>query len=331
MSGFDFGDKFAASSERLEHEKAKRLSASGRLMPFGISFLDDVFVGIHQTDLIVVGAESGAGKTSVAMDIAQNAASKGRRVHLMALEAHDSEIEQRMLYRVFSNMAYQRSEKWRHSISFTDWCLGRCSGEGIDQLLDEAKEIVQKQTKTLYTYYRGASITAKDVARQLHAIRNETDLIILDHLHYIDSEDANENRALKDAIMTIRNTAIAMERPVIVIAHLRKKDYRKPRLIPSIDDFHGSSDITKVATKVVLLAPARDKTATEDWAYPTYMAVAKDRIGGRTKHSALMMFDRRSFSYQSAYRLGQLNLEGDEWSEIPATERLPRWALRAVK
>ena len=61
------------------------------------------------------------------------------------------------------------------------------------------------------------------------------------------SDDPNENRAVKNIVKRIRDVSLAIGVPVIVVAHLRKKD-RIPRpLAPDLDDFHGASDITKIA------------------------------------------------------------------------------------
>ena len=53
---------------------------------YGVKFLDDYLLGIKQTDFILIGAYSGAGKTELAYNIAFENAKK-TNVHLFALEA----------------------------------------------------------------------------------------------------------------------------------------------------------------------------------------------------------------------------------------------------
>ena len=91
---------------------------------------------------------------------------------------------------------------------------------------------------------------------------------------------------------------------VIVIAHLRKRDLRYSPPMPTADDFHGSSDITKIPTKVVVLAraPRNDQAPPHLWG--TYMQVLKERMDGFRPWIGVSGFDVRKREYLPEYRLG---------------------------
>jgi ABC-type dipeptide/oligopeptide/nickel transport system ATPase subunit len=307
---FDFGVKFVHASDRLAEERKHRERLARRVLPFNIAFLDDCCYGIYPTDLIVICAASGAGKTTVAALVSQLAAAQGRNVHFFALEAHRSEIEQRMLFREICQLLF--AERGYVGTNFAEWMYGRA--DVSDAIEEEARARLVEQTPGLKTFYRERRFTPEDITRLFLAIQNETDLIVLDHLHYVDTDDRDENRALKAATKAIRDVALDME---------------KPRLIPDIDDVHGSSEIVKVATKVIMLAPARDRIATELGVANTYMEVVKDRFAGRHYLAALLRYDMRSLRYQDQYILGRINFNGDKFENL-AADQMPRWAKHGL-
>jgi len=312
MTELNFGlGGFKAAAERLAEEAELRRKRAAKVMPWNIAFLDDIALGIYPTDLIVFCAASGAGKTTVAALISQLAAAQGRCVHFFALEAHRSEIEQRMLFRAIRDV--MRERQMRVWLSYAEWMHGRVVPPGVE---DEARARLVEQTLGLRTYYREQRFAADDITRLFAAIQHETDLIVLDHLHYVDSDDRNENASIREATRAVRDIAIAIEKPVVVIAHLRKKDAKRPRIIPDIDDVHGSSEIVKVATKVIMLAPSRASLA--------------DTPGvGVTGLAAVLRYDLQTLQYQDEYVLGRVSFAGDQFEALTA-DKLPYWARRAA-
>ena len=164
----------------------------------------------------------------------------------------------------------------------------------------------------------------EDVLREIY---KQTDLVILDHLQYVDPSDgANENQAYKQIVKRIRDIGLIIGVPILLIAHLRKRDRGQQTLVPDLDDFHGTSDITKIATKCILLSTGNPGDARYIW--PTYMHVPKDRMDGSTRnYIATMGFDLRLSGYEEQYALGRD--EGGKFVPL-GRDLLPRWAVNAV-
>lgn len=313
--------------ELLDFERESRLEERRRVLRYNVAFLDDITRGLLPTDLIVIGAPTGSGKTTMGMLLASLAARKGRRVDYFALEAHKGEIHRRMLFREIADLAWQRELPGRHRLNYASWCVGEC--EEIERAVEaDARRKLEQQLQTMRVFHRGRSFTADDIPRYFSKLEGKTSLIVFDHLHYVDSDDRDDNRAMKRAMKVLSDTALDMGTPVIAIAHLRKKDRYKPRLVPPIDDFHGAGDITKIATRVVMLQKAYDQDAPAPYQSPTYMQVQKDRLVGATSLIALCAFDLRKNSYVDAYTLGKLSADGQKFHELPAG-RKPWWADRA--
>ena len=329
MSDFNFGEQFESAPSRLLRLRQERTECAKKSLPFRISFLDDIAVGILPTDLVVLGAATGAGKSTLGLLMTQAACKHGTRVHYFALEAHEGEIEQRLLYREMSNIAWKNKMEGRHTFSYAHWVNGQCNDIAL-AVEDEARIHLSKDIEQLHTYYRSSKFTVKQLVRLMGEIRSQTDLIVVDHLHFIDNDESDENRGMKAIVKSVSDAIQDVKVPIIAIAHLRKKDSHRPRLVPDIDDFHGSSDIVKIATKAIVIAPARDQTPLERHIVQTYMRVAKDRLVGETGLTGLLTFDLRSHSYHSEYQLGRLNYAGEQWEALAESEH-PWWATKAVR
>jgi len=315
--------RFQHSTHRLRDLRAQRERLSARAVPFHVTFLDDLALGILPTDLVVIGAETGAGKTTLGMLFALNSAKRGLRVSYVALEAFTGEIEQRILFQRMAALAWERSVSGRQSFTYAAWMHGRCDALS-NELEAKALESLVDDVALLATYYRQRSFTVGDVEPLLSSAASETDLFVFDHLHYVDSDERDENRAMSSVVKLLSDFVNREEKPVIAIAHLRKKDRAHAQLVPDIHEFHGSSAITKIATKVITLAPARDRGAS-DYTSPTYMAVEKDRLVGKSTITAIVGFDIRRMEYAPRYELGVLNAGRDKWTPLGPHER-PWWS-----
>jgi hypothetical protein len=317
---------FQPSPGRVRGERRERIQLGSQALSFGVSFLDQATGGIIANDVILVGAKTGIGKTALATSIALHNCRQGKRVHYFALEAENREIERRMKFQIIA-AEYYGSRVHHPPIRYLDWRMGRLDGL-LDTYEDWAEEQLAQATRTLHTYYRINSFTSDDFSRQLEEIKDETDLVVLDHVHYVDTDDdANENRAQKRLVKQIRDSALEAGKPMLVVAHVRKGERaRFEPLVPSLDDFHGSSDIPKIATKAVMLAAAYDAPNKQPYLWNTYMQVLKCRLDmSVSRYVAMVVFDNRRNLYEENYVLGRLVDQGRAFSELPQDER-PVWA-----
>lgn len=321
--------RFQSSTGRLAQLDAQRQRLFARRVPFHVSFLDDIALGILPTDLVVVGAETGAGKTTLGTLFALSSATKGLRVSYVALEAYQSEIEQRLLYQRVSTLAWKQHLEGRHQLSYARWMHGKCE-EVHRQVADDARMELATDLETLRTYYREREFKPEHIVPLLSSVAESTDLFVFDHLHYVDTDDRDENRAMGAVVKLLADFVNTAEKPVIAVAHLRKKDrgQRRDQLVPDLHEFHGASAITKIATKVVMLAPARDRPS-ESHIANTYMAVEKDRLAGKSPYVAAIGFDMRTAGYEKRYELGRLSPDRGEFIALHSLEK-PPWAEHGI-
>jgi hypothetical protein len=332
--GYNIGFKSAA--ERMLDERAQRMEQAKRVLHYGNGFLDDTLGGIIPNDLIVVGAASGAGKTQLATSISlENALVGGDEgtgvpVHYFALEAEENEIERRIKYGLMSAAYYRDGVEGKPYICYSDWRMGK-----LDKVLGEYEERMQgdftSAVKNLNTLYRTAGdFDLKSLEMNLLDIVTESRLIVIDHLHYIDTDGDDENKAYKRVVKLVRDIVLRYSVPVLLVAHLRKKPGGKNQqtLMPVIDDFHGTSDVPKISTTCIMMAPAHDVASAHPWQWPTYIGAVKSRLeGSRTRYAGLVNFDSRTSRYEHAYRLSKMSdlVYRSEFSDLVGAQ-IPKWA-----
>lgn len=322
-------DGFESAPSRIVGERDERIAMGGRAIKFHVSFLDDVLRGILPHDLVLIGAPSGLGKTDLSLNIATSNAANGKWVHYFALEAEPRELERRTKFALLSREAFRIKHSHAAELNYADWLLGKCEhivGE-MNALVD--MQILQSLGK-LKTYYRGAKFDHHDLNNAIQQIHADTDLILIDHLHYIDVEDGeNEAKGLGDVVKTVRDISLRIGKPIILVAHLRKRDTRAKQLVATLDDFHGSSNIVKICTQAITLDRATCVEPSKWYLSPTFINVAKDRRAGAPGLVAMAQFDRRTRSYRPEYTLGRLAKSGTEWEPLGAFEA-PSWAKHHV-
>jgi KaiC/GvpD/RAD55 family RecA-like ATPase len=293
---------FKTAIERIGTEIQARRKLAGNALRFGVSYLDDATKGIFAEDLVLIGAGSGAGKSQLACNIALANMEDGKKVHYIALEAGEYEIERRLKFPLVMQRYYADPNRPRlGKIEFDSWM----TGQFLDQMMAyevDADNFFQRAYKDLFLHYKQDRFGLTEMIESIIVASEDTDLIIIDHVHYFDFDDDNENRAIREIAKTVRAMAIEEQKPIVLIAHLRKRDKFDDQLVPGIEEFHGSSDLYKIATKVVTMAPGK---MTMDGKYETFFRIPKNRFnGGCTRFMGRMLFDPKKGGYDDEYKVG---------------------------
>lgn len=317
------GEGFSTMPSRLAGELEDRKAKAAKLLPYHVPFLDECLRGILPHDLVLLGAPSGVGKTELALNVAAGNAMSGRAVAYFALEAEERELERRTKYALLSRMVHDSKAEGRGDLNYTDWLLGRCE-DVVGPFNDKADHTMLSNFGKLWTFYRGSKFDQTDLRNRIDEVHKFVELIVIDHLHYIDAADnaESESQALGETVKTIRDVSLRIGKPILLVAHLRKRDRGAKQLVATLDDFHGSSNIVKICTQAITIEHASE-ISTPWYLAPTYMSVLKDRRGGAPRLVAVANFNKLTKNYANKYTLGKV--KGTTWEELPMTDR-PSWA-----
>jgi len=322
------GDHFESSNLRIRGERERRLAAGRGRLQFGIPFYDDALLGIYRHDLILLTGRSGAGKTQGAVIIAGTNARAKKRVRMFALEAAPKEIELRIKYQ-FQVRKWLESNRdqlarfptWRHWFRGEEW-----ADTALLPWQDEAEAFFDENYSTLSTYYKeGSRFNTDDLQREILDMKDDTDLVVVDHFHYVEAkESVPENKESNRLITIFRDLSIGLGLPIVVVCHINKE--AEAALVPDQHHIMGSSEIYKKGTTILSMAPAHGVAAGGlVTGYPTYQRVPKDRVGGAVREVGVGFFDPRTGGYGPRYGLGHLNMANTKWLPMKPGKH-PDWA-----
>lgn len=315
---------FRSASKDAHAEFGRRKNMTSKILSFGIDFLNDALRGIFPDDLVLLGAPSGVGKTQICCNIALSNLEAGRKIHYIALEAGEDEIERRMKYPHVCERYYSYSSAPRlGKLNYTDWLMGKYA-EPLEAIEIEVSDFFHKAYRDLFLFYKQEKFGLTQLIESVCYAAGDTDLIIIDHVHYFDFEDDNENRAIKEIAKTVRNLVLDNGRPIILVAHLRKRDRHNDELVAGMEEFHGSSDLFKIATKVITVAPGPLRS---DGTFETYFRIPKNRLDqGVARYCGKEIFDPKRGGYVSGkYEIGRANQSRTKDFEQVPDALYPDW------
>lgn len=288
--------------------------ADGMLMlNYGVGFLDDALTGIMPSELIVIAGRTGIGKTELAISIAKYNATRCN-VWLMALEAESLEVQRRMKYQLIAKefFANRNSFPADLNLNYSDWACDRY-GDKLIALDHLASEVLQEQLQNLTIFQPDFSEFQKSdfCAVYEEAVRKGARLVILDHIHYIAADKKeHEYDHVRQTMWRLREMINKHRVPIIAFSHLHKESKADKNWVPTLDDLHGSSEISKQANQVIAFAPCYALPSSQDKskmvnqsAGTTLCRVLKSRRGqiAADRYIALMKFNLDTRSYSENY------------------------------
>ena len=240
-------------------------------IPCGIGALDKMITGLNKSDLIILGARPGMGKTSFALNIVRNVAvGTGKTVCFFSLEMTRDQLAQRML----SSEAGIKSEKLRTGeLDDGEWARLAQAGENLSKA-----DIYFDET---------SAITVPEMKAKLRRMK-KVDLVVIDYLGLMKSARQTENRVQEVSEITrnLKIMAKELKVPVIACAQLSRGTETKGKSHkPALSDLRESGSIEQDADIVLFLYRDtyydNEKTDDEDRADPNKAEciVAKNRHG----------------------------------------------------
>lgn len=294
-----------------------------KICTFGIKPLDDAMVGMLPNDLIVIGADSGAGKSEVCLDIALHNASQGKKVCLYFIEGGHEEAINRIKWKRIQDSYY--SHKYTGiDMDYRKWRMNMIKSDTLDKITEGCKEYLTnllKDNLQIYSFEEGFKID--DLIGSLNGSK-KPELIIIDHLQYFTlTNPKNELQEMTEILIKVKNITQHHKIPVVLISHLRKKE--KDRGLPSQEDFFGTSNIAKICSQAIVMSPyfMADDYSTEK--FPTFFRFVKSRTGLRSSYAILSTFNVRLGKYENDYSLYKLIKDVPNKDPIEHY-KLPKWA-----
>jgi len=269
-------DALSESFDRLDelHKQAEGLRGA----PTGFKDLDDVLAGMQKSNLLILAARPGIGKTTLALNISQSLAVKHQRpVGFFSLEMSKEELVDRLLVAQADIDAWKLKTGKLSEDDFTN--LSNAMGELAEApiFIDDtpALSILEMRTK----------------ARRLQ-VESGVDLLVVDYLQLARSRQL-ENRVqeVSEISQGLKNLARELKIPVLAVSQLsRAVEQRGGPKRPQLADLRESGSIEQDAD-VVMFLWREDEENLEN----INLDIAKHRNGRLTSLKLSFRGDRMRF------------------------------------
>lgn len=208
-------------------------------IPCGIGELDRMITGLNKSDLIILGARPGMGKTSFALNIVRNVAvNTGKTICFFSLEMTRDQLAQRML----SSEAGIKSEKLR-------------TGELDDDEWTRLAQAGESLSKANIYFDETSNITVPEMKAKLRRM-NKVDLVVIDYLGLMHSPRNIDNRVqeISEITRNLKIMAKDLKVPIIACAQLSRGTEGKGKSHrPALSDLRDSGSIEQDADIVLFL------------------------------------------------------------------------------
>lgn len=279
------------------YEKLTKLNSEDKekfkAIPSGFGMLDKYITGLGKSNFILIGARPAMGKTSFALNLAQNVTMLAKKKCLFfSLEMSKEELAERLL----ASHAGVPSQKLKTGeLDDSEWVrLANAMADynDVELYLDDT-----------------APITVPEIKSRVRRLKN-VDIILIDYLGLIASATKKENRVQEVSEITRNLKMLAKELniPVVCCAQLsRGTEVRGKSHKPQLADLRESGSIEQDADIVLFLYrpdyyrnEADEDQQDEIDANLTELIVAKNRHGATG--TVEMTFDKEFTRFRSIER-----------------------------
>jgi replicative DNA helicase len=261
-------DELKSAYERIERLHAQKGELRG--VPTGFSGIDSLLSGLQRSDLVILGARPSTGKTSLAMDIARNAAIRsGKKVGVFSLEMSRDQVIDRII-------------SAESGISLWKLRTGRISN-------DEEFERIQGSLSSLASAPIFIDDTPSPTILQMRAmarrlqVEHGLDLLVVDYLQLIMPRKNSDNtvQQVTEISRGLKGIARELNIPILALSQLSRAVAQRDDKRPQLHDLRESGSIEQDADVVLFIyrKDRNDPTIPPEQQNLVEILIAKHRNG----------------------------------------------------
>ena len=221
----------------------------------GLADLDALLVGLNPSDLIIVAARTGVGKTALMLNMARNAAvGQQAKVAIFSLEMSGDQLAQRLLA-AEASVDSRRLRLGTHN-------------EAEEHRIMHAHGVLSDAQIYIDDSY---SLRVGDMRGRLQGLISEAgglDLVVVDYLQLMDGErrrDANRVQEVGHITRSLKQLAREFDVPIVTGSQLSRATEQRAGHVPMLSDLRESGSIEQDADVVLFIHREEVYTTREDW------------------------------------------------------------------
>lgn len=224
----------------LHKEKGKL-----RGVPTGYKDLDNLMAGLQKSDLLILAARPSVGKTSLALDIARNVATKHKvPVGVFSLEMSKEQLVDRLL------CAEANVDLWKMR-------TGRLSDREEDDDFPRIGHAMGILSESPIYIDDSAIATIMDIRTKARRLQMEhgLGLLIIDYLQLMEGQYRTDNRVqeISEISRGLKQIAKELNVPVLALSQLNRGVESRNPPIPKLSDLRESGSIEQDADIVMFI------------------------------------------------------------------------------
>ena len=212
-------------------------------VPTGFYDLDKVTLGLRPSDMIILAARPSMGKTAFALNIAQNAAIKGKKaVAIFSMEMPASQLMIRLLA---AEAEVDAGKITSGHLQPQDW-----------DRLNQASETIYDSRMWIIDSSNLSVMDIRAECRRLMMQVKDLSLIVIDYLQLMkgDSKFSNDRNQEVSAISRgLKALARELNVPIIVLSQLSRESEKRGDKLPMLSDLRDSGAIEQDADIVMFI------------------------------------------------------------------------------
>ncbi len=275
-------DALAESFDRLD--ELHKQGSSIRGVPTGFADVDRKLSGLQDSNLVILAARPGQGKTAFALNIAQYVSVHLKQsVGIFSLEMSKEELVDRLL------VSQADVDAWKLK-------TGKLSNEDFTRLSDAMGQLAEAPLFIDDT--PGLNLFEMRTKARRLLVSNNLKLLIVDYLQLVDPGRRFDNRVQEVSLVSqsLKNLARELKVPVLALSQLsRAVEHRGGDKRPQLADLRESGAIEQDAD-VVMFLYRQDQQDGIEWDQSSIkLLVAKHRNGPTGEIDLLFKGDRIRF------------------------------------
>ena len=208
----------------------------------GFENLDEILDGGFYPGLYIIGAISSLGKTTFALQVADNAAKKGQDVLVFSLEMGKQEL----IAKSISRLSFQKCKNWGSDLDFATTTRNLMNGKSLNskERVDFLNECIKGYADYAGRIYYHIGIgdigveKIKAVIARHIKITGRKPLVIIDYLQIIAPFDmrATDKQNTDKAVVELKRASRDYDVPIFAISSFNRENYTSPVNIASFKE-----------------------------------------------------------------------------------------------
>lgn len=275
-SSDDMNEVMTESFKDIENKYANR---NDNKYKTGFFELDKVTDGLHEQEFTIIAARPGLGKTSIALNIAENISKKGVITYFCSLEMSKKQLGNRLISSRTNIDSHRIRSGWLESEDFQKIVIA------MDEL-SKLKLLIDTQSKTV-----------QDIEIKAYELKEKQNigLIIIDYLQLLKSKNKFNIREQEVAEISRKLKLLSRDLniPVIALCQLNRESLKRTR--PTNADLRESGSLEQDADNIIFIYA--DDEEREKKVVETEIIVSKQRNGptGTIK----LKYDKKTMTFRN--------------------------------